>query len=242
MKMNKSCIIIPCLNEEFRINTKTIDTFASNNKMYDIIFIDDGSYDNTLSILKKLSLDNENIYYISYNKNKGKSYAVKKGVELALKQNDYKYIGFIDADLPLKIFDELHCNAILNKEYSFLYFIKDHKNFYKKNKYRKFQSWVLKIINRLFFKINVKDTQFGCKIFKKNIALLLFDKNFKSKWLFDIELFLRFDDLTKHTPNLCALGVQINDINYNNSSNISFKTLFVVIIDYLKIIFYYKFK
>jgi hypothetical protein len=39
--------------------------------------------------------------------------------------------------------------------------------------------------------LNVYDTQCGCKIFKKQLSLVLFEQKFISRWLFDVELFKR---------------------------------------------------
>ena len=49
---------------------------------------------------------------------------------------------------------------------------------------------VASIITRIV-KLSVHDTQCGCKLFTKNLSIQLFEHPFISKWLFDVEIFLR---------------------------------------------------
>jgi glycosyltransferase involved in cell wall biosynthesis len=91
----KLSIIIPVYNVEKYI-TRCLDSLVNQNLEacdYEIIIIDDGSKDNSLSIAKLYSAKYENIYIYSQ-ENKGVGAARNKGLELA--KGDYVY--FIDAD------------------------------------------------------------------------------------------------------------------------------------------------
>jgi glycosyltransferase involved in cell wall biosynthesis len=91
----KLSIIIPVYNVEKYI-TRCLDSLVNQNLEacdYEIIIIDDGSKDNSLSIAKLYSAKYENIYIYSQ-ENKGVGAARNKGIELA--KGDYVY--FIDAD------------------------------------------------------------------------------------------------------------------------------------------------
>ena len=100
-------IIIPAYNEKNRI-LKTLNSIYEyfQNENFEIIIVDDGSNDNTTSFIenKKESIG-ENIKIISYQPNKGKGYAVKKGIEKA----QGKFILFTDADnsTPIEEFKKL---------------------------------------------------------------------------------------------------------------------------------------
>ena len=80
-------IIIPLYNEEKRLE-KTIPTLNKFIKKFkkhkiEIIFVDDGSTDDTRTVLNKLNfLKSKNFKkkIIKYNKNIGKGFAVKKGI------------------------------------------------------------------------------------------------------------------------------------------------------------------
>jgi len=84
-------VIVPAYNEEDRI----VDTIAGIRKskyINNIIVIDDGSQDDTRKVVQNLDVD-----LISLNKNMGKGYALKCGINKALKSS--KIIIFLDADL-----------------------------------------------------------------------------------------------------------------------------------------------
>jgi glucosyltransferase len=81
-------IVIPCLNEEKNIPifykevSKVIrEDMELSNLSFEFIFVDDGSKDNTLEVIKKLSKDDEKIKYISFSRNFGKEAAIFAGLE-----------------------------------------------------------------------------------------------------------------------------------------------------------------
>jgi glycosyltransferase involved in cell wall biosynthesis len=75
--MNLS-ILIPLLNEDESIKelyTWIISVMKSNNYSYEVIFIDDGSSDNSWTIIEELASENSNVKGIRFMKNFGKSQA-----------------------------------------------------------------------------------------------------------------------------------------------------------------------
>jgi glycosyltransferase involved in cell wall biosynthesis len=95
--MNLS-IVIPLLNEEEslqELHDWIVTVMKSNNYTYEVLFIDDGSTDNSWSIIEKLSTENPNIKGIRFLKNFGKSQALHAGFAKA--QGDV--IITMDADL-----------------------------------------------------------------------------------------------------------------------------------------------
>lgn len=92
-------IIVPCFNEEEAIPVfyKEIDKIAKEMDYLDFefIFIDDGSKDNTLRVLKGLNNDDKRVHYISFTKNFGKEAGMLSG----LKKAKGDYVAFMDVDL-----------------------------------------------------------------------------------------------------------------------------------------------
>lgn len=94
--MKKVSIICPCFNEEESINyfyQELIDYIGSLN--YEVIFVDDGSSDDTLRNIKDLADSDENIKFISFSRNFGKESAIYAGLELS----SGDYVVLIDVDL-----------------------------------------------------------------------------------------------------------------------------------------------
>ncbi|WP_242085174.1 glycosyltransferase family 2 protein [Aestuariivivens sediminis] len=95
--MNLS-VVIPLLNEYEslqELNDWIVKVMAANHFSYEIIFIDDGSTDNSWQIIEALSTENPNIKGIRFLKNYGKSQALHAGFEKA--QGDV--VITMDADL-----------------------------------------------------------------------------------------------------------------------------------------------
>lgn len=115
----KLSIVVPCFNEEENINLfydKTREALGNIYNCSEIIFVNDGSRDNTIKKLRDLfDLDSEHIKVINFSRNFGKEAALLAGMEAS--QGDY--VSIIDADLqqnPSYIVDMLQYLEN-NKEY-----------------------------------------------------------------------------------------------------------------------------
>ena len=85
MKNDKISIIVPVYNEEGNILPFYTELISNIPKKYtkEIIFIDDGSSDNTLRNIKKLANQYKIVKYISFTRNFGHQYALKAGLDKA---------------------------------------------------------------------------------------------------------------------------------------------------------------
>ena len=91
-------IIVPCYNEEEALPlfyAETAKVLKSLKEKYELIFVNDGSSDNTLKVMKDLAKKDKNVNYLSFSRNFGKESAMYAGICNA----SGDYIGFIDADL-----------------------------------------------------------------------------------------------------------------------------------------------
>ena len=70
-------IVVPCFNEEesVEIFLKEIQETLKEHD-YEILYINDGSSDNTLKKIKELADSNSNVKYISFSRNFGKESAI----------------------------------------------------------------------------------------------------------------------------------------------------------------------
>ena len=91
-------IVIPCFNEEESVPIffKEVEKIALQiHEDIEYIFVDDGSKDGTLSVLKELSGVCDRVNYVSFSRNFGKEAALYAG----LKQAKGDYVAVMDADL-----------------------------------------------------------------------------------------------------------------------------------------------
>lgn len=91
-------IVIPLLNEEASL-TELFSTIKhvllNHNYTFEVIFVDDGSIDQSFQVIKKLAQENEEVKGIRFRRNYGKSTALQKGFESVRGT----YVVTMDADL-----------------------------------------------------------------------------------------------------------------------------------------------
>ncbi|MBS8102327.1 glycosyltransferase family 2 protein [Streptococcus suis] len=98
--MKKLSVVVPCFNEEktivpFLESITKIENELSSKLQFSYIFIDDGSSDGTLKVLKEVSSQNPNIHFISFSRNFGKEAALLAGLE----STDGDFVTVMDVDL-----------------------------------------------------------------------------------------------------------------------------------------------
>lgn len=99
-KKNMLSIVVPCYNEEdtiklFLAEAQRVEFQLGYHLEFEYIFVDDGSKDKTMDVLKEISNYNSNVHYLSFSRNFGKESAMLAGLEHA--RGDY--ITVMDADL-----------------------------------------------------------------------------------------------------------------------------------------------
>lgn len=115
----KISVIVPCYNEEAALCffQKEIDRVSRElmpDVAFEILYIDDGSKDNTLQEIHKLAEQDERVKYISFSRNFGKEAAIYAG----LKNASGDLVAIMDADLqdPPALLPEMY-HAIMEEGY-----------------------------------------------------------------------------------------------------------------------------
>ncbi|QRM88719.1 glycosyltransferase [Lacinutrix sp. WUR7] len=195
----KISIIIPCYNEEQRLNQDAFKAYSNDNQFIDFLFVNDGSSDNTANILKELSATNNNFSFLDLNQNQGKAGAIREGVLSLQENNTYDFIGYFDADLATPLFEINNFLEQIEKRKDMLFIMgtrfarmgaqinRKASRHYIGRIFATLVSWILKI--------PVYDTQCGAKLIHKNIVFSLFKDPLITKWLFDVELLARLEKL-----------------------------------------------
>ncbi|KAA1243284.1 dolichyl-phosphate beta-glucosyltransferase [Aquimarina sp. RZ0] len=192
----KTGIIIPCYNEEKRLNVTAFLDFIQTENEFHLCFVNDGSKDNTIAVLKEIQETNPyKISVIDVKKNAGKAAAVRAGARYLHSRGDIEFIGFIDADLStdFKDFNGLLKTLKTNGRLSMVFGsrAKNASKGIEKNAMRALFSKIVKLLVFFILRLPIEDTQCGAKVFRANIVPVLFNQTFFSRWLFDVEMFLR---------------------------------------------------
>jgi glycosyltransferase involved in cell wall biosynthesis len=190
-------MVIPCYNEATRLPVGDFKNYISRqDNPCHFLFVNDGSTDATDSVLGKLASEYKDaVSVLNLKQNVGKAEAVRLGFKKLLTE-DYKYIGFWDADLatPLEAVDELA--SVLYENQAIEMMMGARCKLLGRDVRRKLSRHYL---GRLFatvvsvtLKIGVYDTQCGAKMFKvSDKTKAVFQEPFISRWIFDVEIISR---------------------------------------------------
>lgn len=110
--MNKKLIslIVPCYNEEEMIPlyiNEVEKTMAGMSEVdYEYVFVNDGSKDRTLAVLKEQALINDHVHYLSFSRNFGKEAGLYAGLKHA--KGDYVVVMDVDLQDPPELLPEMY--------------------------------------------------------------------------------------------------------------------------------------
>ena len=234
--MVKLTVVMPCYNEGTRIYKNIIETLTQVEKFCDsfrLIVVNDGSSDDTEYEIKRAMEQDNRIGLISYEKNRGKGYAVKRGM-LAAKS---EYVAFLDADLELPpylldgfmkkaekgvdvvIGSKMHPDSQV--EYPFL---------------RKVMSTGYYWFMKLLFGMKLKDTQTGIKLFRTESIRPVLKMMRTTRFSFDIEILAI---ASKKGLSIEEMPVVVNfSRNKSDKSKISLSSIYEMVRDSLRIKMY----
>lgn len=135
----KISVVVPCYNEEeslplfYEEINKVMDEMKKVK--FELIFVNDGSKDQTLDILRNLASNDKNVRYISFSRNFGKEAGILAGFEAATGD----YVCMMDADLqdPPQLLIEMY-ETLQNTDYDCVATRSVSRNGYsfKKNTYK----------------------------------------------------------------------------------------------------------
>ena len=191
----KYCLVIPCYNEAKRLGLSQFTDFLNKYPQIDFLFVNDGSKDNTAELLADFKAKwTGRISLLNLAKNSGKAEAVRQGM-LAVK-GQYAYVGFWDADLAVPLSELLRMQAVLNNKPHLYCLLASRVKLLGYEIIRKlgrhYLGRVFATAASLLLQMPVYDTQCGAKIFKTELIPVLFAEKFQTRWIFDVEILLRF--------------------------------------------------
>jgi glycosyltransferase involved in cell wall biosynthesis len=202
-------MVVPCYNEQFRLEIGVLQAFARAGGMR-LLFVDDGSVDNTAEVLADLAAccPSGAVEVLQLPSNLGKGEAVRAGLRDAITWGS-EIVGYFDADLSTPPSEVQRLVAALAGRPDLDVVIG--------SRIARLGSTIERtarrhLLGRLFATMasvalgcKVYDTQCGAKVFRVTPALTVaLQRSFRSAWAFDVELLGR---LLTGGPSVPPVGV-----------------------------------
>jgi glycosyltransferase involved in cell wall biosynthesis len=198
-------VVIPCYNEATRFRAEPFAQFlaAPENSSVKLLFVNDGSRDNTLAVLEAFrSQFPDRVSVYDQQPNRGKAEAVRNGMLQVIASGQAQITGFWDADLatPLaQITDFLHLlatrpqvNMVFGARVRLL------GRAIHRQQLRHYLGRCFATVVSILLRMPIYDTQCGAKLFRITPELSkVLAEPFHSRWIFDVEILARFIQLHK---------------------------------------------
>jgi dolichyl-phosphate beta-glucosyltransferase len=194
--MANARIVIPCYNEEDRLDVASFRQFKNLSHQITFLFVNDGSTDGTRRFLEGLQTSEPTKFTIlNLPQNQGKAEAVRQGL-LAAIDSQPDYVGFWDADLatPLDAIPEFLDLAERRPDLEMIFGsrVKLLGRRIERRPTRHYIGRVFATVVSAILGVAVYDTQCGAKLFRVSSPIkALLQEPFQSRWIFDVEILAR---------------------------------------------------
>jgi glycosyltransferase involved in cell wall biosynthesis len=208
---------------------KILSQFVDN---FEIVFVNDGSTDDTIEQVTAVMKKCNKIRLVDSFKNQGKGNALQKGVACSRGN----YIAFLDSDLDLNPSQLEHYFEIMKeKDADVVIGSKFHPE--SSTNYpaiRKVISFCYYMMLMIMFRLNVRDTQTGIKLFKANVIKPVMEKILVKRYAYDIEVLAV---LNRQHYKIVSAPINLVFKRQQNLGRIRINDLFVTFRDTLAIFY-----
>jgi glycosyltransferase involved in cell wall biosynthesis len=183
----KLSVIVPAYREARHIHDNLGTLLRELDRLgraYEVIVVSDGNTDQTAREAERVI--SPHIKVIEYNQNMGKGYALRCGVA----HSSGELVTFIDADMELDpryikgfiaVMESFDCDAVVGSK-------RHPMSNVRYPPLRRFQSLMYQLLIRALFRIRVRDTQTGLKLFRRNVLEEVVPLLAIKRFAFDLEL------------------------------------------------------
>ena len=224
-------VIMPAYNEEEIIEEaiiRTAEILKSLNSGWEIVVVDDGSTDSTFNRANKLRKIYKNkLKVYSYNRNRGKGFALKYGFE----RSNGDPVVFLDSDLDIDPSAIKYFIKILNTN-GVDVVVGSKRHPMSNVEYplkRRVLSDIYFLMTKIMFNLNVKDTQVGLKAFRRRVLEDVMPRILVKRYAFDVELL----------ANAIRRGYRVVEapinLNFKFNSHINWMEIYRMFLDTLAI-------
>lgn len=199
-------VVVPCYNEQevlpifYEEISKVIESLKEVD--FELLFIDDGSVDKTLSIIKALSLNDKKVKFISFSRNFGKEAALNAGLNYA----NGDYVVIMDADMqdPPKFIPDMYK------------YIKDYDVVATRRINRRGEKRIRSILSKLWYKIIDKIT---------SIKMVDGERDFRMMRRVVVDSILSLPEYNRYSKGIFNfVGFNIKWLEYKNVKRAKGKT------------------
>lgn len=182
-------VIVPAHNEEgaiYETARQIVETCQEIGRPYEVILVNDGSTDHTADEIAAAENDFACVESVTLKENAGKGNALKRGFQIS----KYEKVCMIDADLDLPPYQIKNLlEELENKKVDVVIGSKrHHASRLNYPWYRKLYSTVYYFFILLIFRLPIKDTQTGIKIFRREVLSRVFPRLVCKQFALDLEL------------------------------------------------------
>ena len=209
-------VIVPAYREGRRIHknlARLVGELDKLNVSYEVIVVSDGNTDSTVSEARRFNSPAVKVFH--YPMNVGKGFALSLGVS----QSVGSLVTFIDADMELDpanikgFIDLMHnseCEAVIGSK-------RHPESRVSYPAFRRFQSAIYQLLVRLLFNLDVRDTQTGLKLFRRQVLEEAVPLLAIKRFAFDLELLVvaRFLGYSK----ICEAPIRL-DFHFESTVNL----------------------
>jgi hypothetical protein len=223
-------IIVPCHNSgpALRDFLARLEGELSAASSYEIIVVSDGSTDETLATARELA--SPTLRVVHYPERSGKGHALRVGLSRARG----RYVGFIDSD------GDIDPQAIgpfltLMRTYEPDIVLGSKRHPMSQVVYpplRRIMSWVYHKLTRLLFRVNVRDTQTGLKVVRREVLTAVLPRMFEKRYAWDLELLV-----VARTLGFTKVFEAPVRIEYQFSSQVDPSAAFRIILDSIAVFY-----
>ena len=198
--MSDFCLVIPCYNEESRLDLAAFDRFLEAAPGACLCFVNDGSQDGTAAVLEGIAQRNpDRALAVNLPINGGKAEAVRLGVLRACAWKRFAYVGYWDADLATPLEEAAVMQRLAASRPGVLIVMGLRLNrlgaSIQVTPQRHYLGRVFATGASLMLGLPVYDTQCGAKLVEVSMIPKLFGEPFLSRWIFDVEVLARLRNL-----------------------------------------------
>lgn len=192
----RTAVVIPCYDEAARLPTATYVEFLRAHDDVGLVFVDDGSHDGTLALLRGIASEApDRALVLALPSNVGKAEAVRRGMLRAL-ESGASVVGFWDADLSTPLDAILDFRDLLDRRPEIDLVIGSRVVLLgrrvERRALRHYLGRIAATAISFVLGLRVYDTQCGAKLFRAGEPTrALFAEPFAARWIFDVEILAR---------------------------------------------------